>query len=511
MDKIQLYNIFERSFSGLSGSAPVTFRAVFTNGEETFIVKLFLDGENTYVVRFMPQKTGQWHYEIDFDGKIVRDSFLCEGKAEDNHGLVQTGGDRFRYEDRTKYFPFGTTCYAWTHQTPELQQQTLETLKISPFNKIRMCVFPKSMPYNNNEPELFPFYKNPDGSWNLSRPNEVFWRHLEKRISQLAGLGIEADLILFHPYDRWGFSKFSHEEDLSYLQYSIVRLGAFHNVWWSLANEFDFVPEKTVDDWDDFGNMILREDIYHHLTSIHNGFAMYPKKEWMTHCSIQTGEVYKVIAWKNQYQLPVIIDECGYEGDIRFSWGNLSAFEMVHRIWTTVTRGGYCTHGETFHREDEILWWAKGGVLYGQSMQRIAFLRNLLEMIPEDLHLKQKNVFHMNPNDDSGSNSNADKSNPMVLSLLSLSEAERSDKILNVIPNVIGSASYRLQYFGRQCLSIMEFQVPENGKYRIEMIDVWEMKKIVLEEETAGKIKLKLPGKEGIALLVTRLEGDSLE
>lgn len=49
-----------------------------------------------------------------------------------------------RYEDGTPYHQFGTTCYAWVHQTRELQELTLQTLAASPFNKIRFCVFPKS-------------------------------------------------------------------------------------------------------------------------------------------------------------------------------------------------------------------------------------------------------------------------------------------------------------------------------------------------------------------------------
>lgn len=34
-----------------------------------------------------------------------------------------------------------------------------------------------------------------------------FGDNLEKRVSQLDELGIEADVILLHPYDKWGFSK----------------------------------------------------------------------------------------------------------------------------------------------------------------------------------------------------------------------------------------------------------------------------------------------------------------
>ena len=35
----------------------------------------------------------------------------------------------FAYADGTPYFPVGTTCYAWTHQGDELEEQTLATLK----------------------------------------------------------------------------------------------------------------------------------------------------------------------------------------------------------------------------------------------------------------------------------------------------------------------------------------------------------------------------------------------
>ena len=42
--------------------------------------------------------------------------------------------------------------------------------------------------------------------FDLERFDPAFFRRLEKRIAQLGALGIEADLILFHAYDRWGFA-----------------------------------------------------------------------------------------------------------------------------------------------------------------------------------------------------------------------------------------------------------------------------------------------------------------
>ncbi len=73
------------------------------------------------------------------------------------------------------------------------------------------------------------------------------------------------------------------------------------------------------------------------------------------------------------------------------------SLNMVHRFWWTVTRGGYCTHEETFHRADEILWWGKGGVLYGESEKRIAFLRAFLEELPEIGHIVEEQIE--NPNE----------------------------------------------------------------------------------------------------------------
>ena len=55
----------------------------------------------------------------------------------------------------------------------------------------------------------------------------------------------------------------------------------------------------------------------------------------------------------------------------RSDWGNLSAFEFMDRAWSIAAVGGYATHGETFHREDEVLWWAKGGKLYGKAPEQL--------------------------------------------------------------------------------------------------------------------------------------------
>lgn len=82
--------------------------------------------------------------------------------------------------------------------------------------------------------------------------NPAFFRRLEKRIDDLRYLGVEADLILFHPYDkgRWGFDNMPMEVNVAYIKYLTARLSSFSNVWWSLANEYDYVKAKTEADWE---------------------------------------------------------------------------------------------------------------------------------------------------------------------------------------------------------------------------------------------------------------------
>src|SRR5262245_1873814 len=136
-------------------------------------VKGFYDGDGVYRIRFMPKTTGQWHYKTrsnrtQLDGK--EGTFTVVAPTKKNHGPVRVRNTyHFGYADGTPYFPFGTTCYAWIHQSDELQKQTLETLAGSPFNKVRMCVFPKWYAHNHREPALYPYEGGPPNHWDFTR------------------------------------------------------------------------------------------------------------------------------------------------------------------------------------------------------------------------------------------------------------------------------------------------------------------------------------------------------
>lgn len=384
------WDLFEASFTGPDSGNPyldVSFEAFFKQNSRVVRVPGFYDGAGVYKVRFMPDNEGEWTYTTlsnapALDGQAG--AFTAVAPGNDNHGPVHVANQfHFAYADGKPYLPFGTTSYAWTHQPLELQATTLKTLAETRFNKMRMAVFPKDYPFNVNEPLHDMFERDEEGELDFDRPNPVAFRHFETQVAALCALGIEADIIVFHPYDRWGYCDMSAVQDYRYVAYLTARLAAYRNVWWSLANEYDFLlNSKPMSQWDRYFQIIEENDPYRHLKSIHNGDvkANYDhRKPWVSHVCIQNWDVKRTQEWRDAYGKPVVNDEPEYEGNILLSWGNISAEELVHRYWITLMRGGYAGHGETFMHPEDILWWAKGGVLHGEAWKRIGFLRDVLE------------------------------------------------------------------------------------------------------------------------------------
>ena len=63
-----------------------------------------------------------------------------------------------------------------------------------------------------------------------------------------------------------------------------------------------------------------------------------------------------------------------------------------------------------------------------------------------------------------------------------------------------------LTYFDLQCYGEQTVKLPEDKLYRAELIDVWNMTREVIAESISGEIKLALPGRDNLALLITRIK-----
>ncbi len=227
-----------------------------------------------------------------------------------------------------------------------------------------------------------------------------------------------------------------------------------------------------MDDWDCFFQIVQQHDPYQHLRSIHNCFEFYDHaKPWVTHLSIQRPDPAQARTWREQYNKPAVFDECCYEGNIEQPWGDISGQEMVHRFWAGATSGGYVGHGDTFLHPQEILWWAKGGTLHGESAPRLAFLRRVLEEGPAGLDPQDFVVSYPNG-----------------------------------FPCAGQVHRYYLAYFGVHQPAELTVRVPEQERYQGEIIDTWAMTITPLDEPVTHGTVVRLPGKPYQALRLRRID-----
>ena len=489
--RIEQWGLYDVALKGPATGNPfldVSFSAVFDTGAKSIEVPGFYDGNGVYRMRFMPPEPGVWHWKIkanaaELDGKTG--SFEAVAPSKTNHGPVAVADTyHFSYSDGTPYRPFGTTSYAWTHQSDALCEETLKTLAASPFNKLRFAIFPNEDVATN---ALFPFV-GAASKWDFTQFNPAFFQRLDKFVARLGALGIEADIILFHPYDhgKFGFDSMPAEADTRYLRYVVARYAAYRHVWWSLANEYDDMKAKTDTDFDKLFQVVQKADPFDHLRSIHHNRTIYDNsKPWVTHASIQNGSAViddgRAMLYRDVWKKPVVFDEVKYEGNLVKRWGNLSGEELVKRCWFGTIAGTYVGHGESFSADGKKMFLGEGGRLQGQSPARIGFLRKIVEEGPH----------RIDPID------------------------KWQDRHMGGRPG-----SYYLAYFGDKAPQEWSFLLPSQKlkggeQFRVDIIDTWAMTVTPVEGtftvhaaspyDFVSDRKVTLPGKPWQALRIQKI------
>ena len=106
-------------------------KAHFTAPDGTKItVWGFYDGDDRFLIRFMPEQEGIYTYETVSPLPAlhgVTGSFQCAGA--DGHGKVMPDGLYLKHADGTRHYSVGTTCYAWIYQPDSVRKDTLSELK----------------------------------------------------------------------------------------------------------------------------------------------------------------------------------------------------------------------------------------------------------------------------------------------------------------------------------------------------------------------------------------------
>ncbi len=158
---------------------------------------------------------------------------------------------------------------------------------------------------------------------------------------------------------------------------------------------------------------------------------------------------------------------------------------MTHRFWAGTVAGTYVGHGEALVEEGStIVWLSTGGILRGESPERLAFLKEILEDGPPAIDPIDK----------------------------------WQDPTQGGVPG-----EYYLVYLGRWDFQLYKNGVTEGQSYEIEVIDTWEMTITPVEGVFTTKKKdnyhyidvdersVELPGKPYMALRIRRVGGEAIE
>ncbi|HMC94971.1 MAG TPA: DUF5060 domain-containing protein [Polyangia bacterium] len=498
---VEQWGVFELKLKGPTGGNPyadVRVSAQFFQERGNVEVLGFYDGNGVYRVRFMPPKPGIWHYTtvssaIAMEG--ISGDFTVTKPLAKNHGPVRAAHTfHFAYADGTPYQPIGTTCDACSRRGGAAAEKALSALATSPFNKVRLTVLPMHDDVDHAEPTSYPFEGTP-GHFNTQRFNPRYFQQLERQIIDLGKHGIEADVILFHPYDKghWGFDRMAAADDDGYVDYVVARLSAFRNLWWSLANDADLMTSKTDAAFERLGQRLATDDTHHHLLSFHGQPVVKQSRPWSTHLALQSASPPEDLARAAQsrvaYKKPIVLDEVADRRKPGAPCGSGCDEETVSRFWQATVAGAHADYGEDHSGTGEASWWSKGGALQGKAPARLAFLRGVLAKGPAE-GVEPIGDPHQQPQ--SGGQ----------------------------------PGRYYLVYFGKEAPTSWTFELPgaaspsalgDGMKFTAEVLDTWKMTTtpagtpFILKKGTGSSFvdekhrAIALPGRPYLAIRIKRL------
>ncbi|WP_020576560.1 DUF5605 domain-containing protein [Actinopolymorpha alba] len=438
--RVERWGVLELDFEVPQAEVDGDLQVTFAIGDSVFVSESFVDEAGALRVRFMPGLEGTWTWTAHSDHADLDDrsgEFVCGPAGDGNHGPVQVSDDaHFRYADGTPHHPLGTTATSWYLAEASVRKATLRTLAGGPFTKVRMGAVPGRL------------------------------GELESAVRDLAELGIEAEVIIFHPY-AGGESPASLGEEAwrRYVKELVSRLAAFRNVWWCVVSE-PGLGSTPAEGWAEAFRLVEEYDYGRHLRTFHGRSDADFGSPWITHTSVRSDEVRVITPLSRHHGKPVMVDGCGAEGDRPDPASSLTPEELVMKAWEGVCRGGYVSHAESYVTRGLAPWSIHGGELVGESAPRLSYLREVLATAPADLRY-----------------------NPFYYDASTLE----------------APGEYYLQYFGPHRFPERRFELPP-GDYHVDVIDTWNMTTHTLEGTFSGEFRVELPRQLYYALRIRRAD-----
>ena len=163
--------------------------------------------------------------------------------------------------------------------------------------------------------------------------------------------------------------------------------------------------------------------------------------------------------------------------------------------------------------EKEIVWWAKGGTLRGESTDRIAFLRAVLESLPGPLRPVRTGLAKLAEARKAWKASDRRGEAPggfFAAAMLRMDPVEMSRFLAceNVLCGICGEEKHPdaiLWYLDLNRCRRFRAELPDRSAWRIDVLDTWNMTRNTMLDGVSGPQEVILPGREWIAVLARPL------
>ena len=302
-----------------------------------------------------------WSYETranrwDLTGKTGKFIVSAAGQRQPRPGARRTTRTTSPTRTARRYKQIGTTIYNWIDTPDDVAGGDAQDAGRRRRSTRRACCSRSSR--RRTEPvragRAGRSWAQPPRDWDLTRFNPDYFRHYEKRIGQLRDLGIEADVILFNPYGKWGFETMDADarRPLRALRRRPLRARSAMSGGRSPTSSISCAPRPT------------RTGIGS-ARSCSSAILPSPPLDPQRHAAVRPqqaldharqhaerrrrGDAGQRRALPRCLRKPVVYDEVKYEGDAKYRWADLTGFDMVHRFWCGTVGGTYVGHGDYFN------------------------------------------------------------------------------------------------------------------------------------------------------------------
>jgi hypothetical protein len=285
--------VFNAPKSGAENPFDLTFGAIFTDdGKKTQAVNGFYNGENEYVLRFCPQKTGVYHYQtFSTSAKLsgLNGTVVAEKNSNANvHGIVQVAAEapqKFVFQDGQPYFALDFELdwlFALDMNDKSGLPKTTEiirSIKENGFNQIVMNVYAYDVSWKvaDNVPSQYSYkkpsysvFKDTNEQPDFTQLNVQFFKHFDRVVQLLNEQGIVAHIMIYVWNKKVNWPQMYSPEDNRYFDYIIKRYQAYPNIIWDVSKEALDYGRCDIPYINERIERIRRSDSYKHLVTVHD-------------------------------------------------------------------------------------------------------------------------------------------------------------------------------------------------------------------------------------------------